>query len=131
MRTTPTMAVAMSLLVLTTSAQAVYREPTVPQTDHSEQIPNKTIKLNRDDDAPPVTTKKPVREVKPREPEHKPVRQTARRRPDDDRPPPRDQGLSPDAAAALGTAIGIGAGIGLGGMMRGRGGDDMRGMRDR
>ena len=120
----------LGVVVAAAPVQAVYREPSTPPPEQGEQIPGKSIKLDTNTDTPPPAEKvEKMVEKKHKEREKEPERTVSRQRrhaPDDAGPPPRENGMSPDAARALGTAIGVGVGIGLGGGMGiGRhGGDD-------
>lgn len=113
-------AAAVGLLMLASPAFAIYRESTVPQTDQSEQIPSKTIKL--DQDTPSTDQKKKKEVVKPREPER--PRQATRKPAKEE----TDKGNSADTNRAIGTMLDIGIGVGMG---MGRRGGEMGGMRDR
>ncbi|MGO9700863.1 MAG: hypothetical protein ACLPX7_16545 [Xanthobacteraceae bacterium] len=130
MRNVTHAAAAAAVLMLASPALAIYQEPTVPQTDRSEQIPGSSIKLDRDSDTPPTEEKKAKKEVKPREPERTP-RQATRKPPKEDQ---TDKAMSPETGRAIGRVIEFGLGGRMG--MGGHGGDHGmmggdRGMRDR
>jgi hypothetical protein len=114
-------------LAFVSPAFAIYQEPKIPTTDHSDPIPGNSVKLDQDDH-PSTEKKTPQKQVKPREREV--PRQAERKSATDDQ---TDRGMSPDANRALGTAIGIGIGVGGGFGMGRRGGDDhgMSGRMDR
>jgi hypothetical protein len=119
-------ALTTGLLVWSFSAHAIYREPTTPTTDQSEELPNNTIKLDSGNDMPSGAAKK--KKTQEQHPERTQVGQHLRSPQNDRSETPPGKGASPEAGSAIGTMIGIGVGIGLG-RMGGRG-DDTR-MRDR
>jgi hypothetical protein len=121
MRTTISVTVAIGVLMASSPARAVYREPTTPPPAQGEQIPGKTLKLDPGSDTPPSAVEKKPKE---KEPERTVTHQ--RRRSPEDAPPRRDQGMSPDAGRALGTAVEIGAVFALGRALGGMGGHDMK-----